>query len=265
MIATPNDVKEEQKIVREVIQDWNAAHAEATRLVLIPVSCDTDSVPAMGGRPQSILNKQILRDCDLLVAVFGARLGTDTGKAPSGTVEEIQEHLKTGKPAMVYFSKVDIQRDKFDTEQYAKLEAFKKDCKEQGIIEEYTSHDKFRRKFSRQLSTKIQEKLVPQLPESETHEEQHSVGLDLSEDAKKLLSLAEKNDGRIEALKVMEGSFIRVGQTEVFTHANPREAARGMAALQELIDAELIKDRGYKGEVFEVTHLGYQFADKLKS
>src|SRR5438067_4458442 len=92
MIASPGDVEVERSIVRDVIADWNAANAAVTGKMLQPVGWDTHSAPEMGDRPQSIINKQVLKQSDLLVAVFWTRLGTPTDVAPSGTAEEIDEH-----------------------------------------------------------------------------------------------------------------------------------------------------------------------------
>jgi hypothetical protein len=50
-----------------------------------------------------VINRQVLADCDLLVAIFWTRIGSPTGSALSGTVEEIEKHLKAEKPAMLYF------------------------------------------------------------------------------------------------------------------------------------------------------------------
>ena len=61
--------------------------------MLEPVGWETHSVPELGDRPQAIINRQILRESDLLIAVFWTRIGTATGAHPSGTVEEIEEHL----------------------------------------------------------------------------------------------------------------------------------------------------------------------------
>ena len=71
---------------------------------MMPAVDEARVCPAMGDRPQAIINKQVLANCDLLVAVFWTRIGSPTGVAVSGTVEEIQEHLNAGKPAMIYFS-----------------------------------------------------------------------------------------------------------------------------------------------------------------
>src|SRR5438552_9179076 len=114
MIASPGDVELERSIVREVVSDWNAANSAARAMVLQPVGWETHSAPAMGDRPQSIINKQVLQKSDLLIAMFWTRLGTPTGAAPSGTVEEIEEHVKAGKPAMIYFSSAPVRPDSVD-------------------------------------------------------------------------------------------------------------------------------------------------------
>jgi hypothetical protein len=101
MIASPSDVSEERQIVREVLNEWNYVQSEDRRLVLLPVGWETHSTPAMGDRPQAIINDQVLKGCDLLVSMFWTRIGSPTGKEASGTVEEIKDHIQIGKPAML--------------------------------------------------------------------------------------------------------------------------------------------------------------------
>jgi hypothetical protein len=70
MIASPGDVIAERAIVREVLAEWNTVHADSRNTVLLPVGWETHSSPTMGDRPQAIINKQVLKDCDLLVGAF---------------------------------------------------------------------------------------------------------------------------------------------------------------------------------------------------
>src|SRR5437763_1467261 len=114
MIASPGDVLAERQIAREVIHEWNSVHSIDRRIVLMPVGWDTHASPEMGDRAQAIINRTVLADCDLLVAIFWTRLGTPTGVAASGTVEEIEEHLAAGKPAMLYFSSAPVHLDSVD-------------------------------------------------------------------------------------------------------------------------------------------------------
>ena len=129
VIATPSDVAAARQAIREAIHEWNAIYSEERHLVLLPVAWDIHSFPAMGERPQAVINRQELQGCDLLVAVFWTRLGSPTGVAPSGTVEEINEHRAAGKPMMIYFSEEPVRLASVADEQYHALLAFKEQCK----------------------------------------------------------------------------------------------------------------------------------------
>ena len=48
-----------------------------------------NACPTRGWRTAAaILNKQLVENCDILIGTFWTRLGTNTGMAESGTVEE---------------------------------------------------------------------------------------------------------------------------------------------------------------------------------
>jgi len=155
MIASPGDVEKERAIAREVIHEWNDLHSAEKGIVLLPVGWETHTYPAIGDRPQAIINKQILRDCDLLIGIFWTRLGTPTGVAQSGTVEEIEEHIASGRPTMLYFSKLSARSMSIDEDQLAKVQEFKKTCRARGLIEDYKSRPDFKRKLTSQLSLAI--------------------------------------------------------------------------------------------------------------
>ncbi|MCL1628273.1 DUF4062 domain-containing protein [Roseibaca sp. V10] len=89
MIASPSDVAKERMLIRETIHEWNDINAKAAKSVFLPVGWETHSAPDLGGRPQDIINKNVLKHCDFLIGVFWTRLGTPTGEFESGTVEEI--------------------------------------------------------------------------------------------------------------------------------------------------------------------------------
>ena len=51
-------------------------------MILMPVGWDTHASPEMGDRAQAIINKQVLKNADLVVAAFWTRLGSPTGVSP---------------------------------------------------------------------------------------------------------------------------------------------------------------------------------------
>src|SRR2546430_1706051 len=114
MISAPSDVQTERSVVRNVLAEWNAMHSYNRKLLLVHLAWETDAAPQMGERPQAIINVQVLRRADLLIAVFANRLGSPTGRAESGTVEEIKEHINAGRPAMLYFSDVAVPPSSID-------------------------------------------------------------------------------------------------------------------------------------------------------
>src|SRR5215467_1509803 len=151
MIASPSDVPKERAVVREVVTEWNSTNGAHRNLMLLAVGWETDVAPEMGDAPQSIIDKRILQDADLLVGMFCTRLGTPTASYASGAVEEIEEHVKAGKPAMLYFSSAPAALDSIDPDQYRALKTFRDSCKPRGLFETYADTDDFRRKFSKDL------------------------------------------------------------------------------------------------------------------
>jgi len=155
LIASPNDVMAERKIIQEIISSWNATYFSKMKALLLPVLWETHIVQEMGGRPKVALNLQIAKDCDILIGTFWTRIGTDIGFAESRTIEEIKEFQKAGKPVMIYFSSVPVVPSSVDLKQYEKLMRFMDDCLNQGLVERYDSIIDFREKLSRQISSKM--------------------------------------------------------------------------------------------------------------
>jgi hypothetical protein len=152
MLASPSDVATERRMARDAIHEWNSIHSESRSIVLMPVGWETHSSPLVGDRPQAIINEQVLLRSDLLVAIFWTRLGTATGEAASGTVEEIERHIGSGRPAMLYFSAVPVIPDSVNFAQFSALQEFKKNIALRSLFETYETISEFKEKFSRQLA-----------------------------------------------------------------------------------------------------------------
>lgn len=276
MIASPGDVYEEREIVRDVVHTWNYINSLKTKVVLMPAGWETHSSPELGERAQELINSRVLKDCDLLIGVFWTRLGTPTGKSESGTVEEIEEHIKAGKPAMIYFSSKPVAPQSIDQEQFSALQKFKAQCKQLGLVEEFDDTIDFKEKVGRHLQLCLHnnsyiQRLFPQ-PEGGSGNQSHSVqynaasstpGPRITKEAAVLLKAASKNQhGTILKIAVIGGRFIQAGGAS-FGGQGGRESAKWEHALNELVALNLVVARGYKGEVFELTHEGWAVVDRL--
>lgn len=272
MIASPGDVSNERRIAKEVIHAWNDVHSLDRNTVLLPVSWETHASPAMGDRAQAIINKQILGDADILIAIFWTRMGTPTGVAESGTVEEINEHISAGKPTMLYFSSAPVRPDSVDEEQFKSLRLFKDSVKatNSGLFEEYESLSEFKEKLSRQLAQTIIRQYPAQSmlsdgigdPATQPLNLGSAPPLDISSDASQLLKeTAQDPNGILLNVTTFEGTSIQANGKNMAEPANPRSVAKWRAALQELIQNGLIEQRDHKGEVFSITGEGFKISD----
>lgn len=270
MIASPSDVVAERQAVREVLNAWNVVHARSRKALLVPVGWETHSAPELGGRPQQMINDRLLAPCDLLVGIFWTRLGSPTGMAASGTVEEIEEHIKAGKPAMLYFSKAPVVPDSLDSAQYAKLKEFKVWARIRGLVAEFESTDEFRENFRRDLELILRDngRLVDELLlRKEDHQDaERALRITLNDESVKLLVAAAKSDGQITNIANIVGTNIAAGGVVmVGDHDSPREVARWAAGLEELEAYNLIRGVTSDGEVFQLTHAGWETAARHKT
>lgn len=151
MVGAPSDVDSEVKVALDVIQKWNNINAISHKLVLLPSHYSLDVYPTLSHKPQKAIDIQLVEKSDMLICIFGSKLGTPTGDYISGTVEEIEEHLKAKKKVMVFFSK-SIDTSKTNAEQIAKLMSFKQEMFERGICAEYNDVNDLKSTLSDKLA-----------------------------------------------------------------------------------------------------------------
>ena len=120
LVASPSDVAEERKMAEYVIKRWNARPHRP--LMLEAVLWESHAAPEIGERVQGILNKQIVDECDFAIGIFWTRIGTGTGVAPGGAVEEVERMMAAGKLVMLYFSNVPYRRKDVDIKQIEALD-----------------------------------------------------------------------------------------------------------------------------------------------
>jgi len=151
-VGAPSDVDEPLDIIRGQIEQWNRDHGPLTRARVEFTNWRTHSHPAAGARPQSLVNKQVVDHCDILVAVFWLRFGTPTGAAESGTEEEIRRCIKKGKTVMVYFAQLPTPRQRKDRDEFARIEKIKKKIGSRALYHIYTDLSGFEEAFRQHLA-----------------------------------------------------------------------------------------------------------------
>jgi hypothetical protein len=168
LIASPSDLGEERLAAAETVYDWNAKNAKAEGAVLLPVRWETHSFPRIGTRPQTAINRQIVEPCDLLLGLFWTKIGTRTGKAESGTVEEIQQFIAAGKPAMLYFSRRPVDPGVIDLKQQEKLRQFREQASKSALVGSFDDVDDLRQVLDRDLTHQARELISTRHSKSRT-------------------------------------------------------------------------------------------------
>lgn len=270
MIASPGDVTSERQIVREVLNAWNVMHARARKAILVPVGWETHSAPELAGRPQQMINDRLLIHCDLLVGIFWTRLGSPTGVSASGTVEEIEEHIGAGKPAMLYFSSAPVMPQSLDADQFAKLQEFKSWAMTKGLIAEFDNAEEFREQLRRDLELNLRDNvyladLLEAVASDAPVEDPTHRRVKVSAEAAQLLkTAADSSSGHIIMMRHMGGTIIQAGGKRMLPDSsNPRDIARWVDAVESLENLGLIEATSLKREVFRVTHRGYEVAEQI--
>jgi hypothetical protein len=262
MIASPGDVADERKGVTEEILRWNNANAFARKLVLLPVKWETHSTPQQGDHPQAIINRQLLDDADIMVAIFGTRIGTPTEGYISGTVEEIKKHVAAGKTAKVYFSDVPVPPSSLDSEQYAQLQAFRKECQTTGLYATFGSVQQLRADFRHHLDLELNQPRYLWL--SSPQESTSDSVEDLSPDGIRLIRAAASTDGAMILQHTLDGYGLSAGSEE-FMEPTPRSAAKWRAIVNDLTNRGLLEETEPGSGVYQLSESGFKIADDVES
>lgn len=151
LIASPSDVVQERDILTQVILDWNSAHSRTAGVTLSAIRWEMNAIPGAGDRPQELLNKQLVQDADIVIGIFWYRLGTPTGIAPSGTVEEIEIMRQKKKHVLLYFSEAPIPHD-YDHEQFNALKTYRHSLQKNTLYSTFADREELRRLATKHLA-----------------------------------------------------------------------------------------------------------------
>jgi hypothetical protein len=258
MIASPGDVAAEREIITEELYRWNNANAVTRELILQPVKWETHSSPQMGAHPQVILNANLLLDADIVVGIFGTRIGTATDEYVSGTVEEIKRHVAAGKLAMLYFSHVPIDPNSIDQIQWTALQGFKEECRKGSLYAEYASYEQLRIDFGHHLTIELNKPKYLWLTKPNATVGQLDPELSRDE-LRLLLAIAADRSGQVLTTADTGGYHVQTGD-EDFVDDSPRSAAIWKKVVKRLTGLEYLDQ--VSEEVYELTEDGFVRADK---
>ncbi len=238
-------------IAREVICDWNAAHALEQKRILLPLE----------GKGSKALSS------DLLVAFFCSSPGGSIEQEPYGIEEEIEDHLRVVKPVLIYFSEARVDLKRAHVLQSGVLEEFKKRYMT-ATVDSYGDDKEFRAKFARHLEMAVTThehfKTIPAVPALEPGTVPHPLDPrrtgPLSPWAQKILVEAcDDFEAYIGRIKIGGTLKIQANGKQLVEQNIPETLAKWDSAFEELVSGGYIRDAGCNGQLFQISPKGFEF------
>lgn len=152
LISCPGDVQGEVKLIEDAVGEFNELYTKPLGITIQTRHWSKSSYAQSGGKPQALLNEQFVSECDAAVAIFWTRFGTPTDEYGSGTEEEIEIMLQSGKQVFMYFSDKSCPPSQVDNEGYKRVRAFREKYKDKGVYFTYSTDEEFRKLFLAHLS-----------------------------------------------------------------------------------------------------------------
>ncbi len=138
VIASPNDVYEHRTAVFEALHELNRS-LESQKISVRAMGWEEYSTPGISHSAQDLINTQLLKEYDILIALIGTKLGSPTRNAASGTVEEIEHAIANNSDlgdtrVQVYFlNKID-NISSISIDDLVNVRQYKDDLATRGIL-----------------------------------------------------------------------------------------------------------------------------------
>lgn len=156
-LCGPSDVAKEVGFAQKVIDEWNRTNAESRGVTIRHSHWSTDTFPDASRSGQNAINKQMIDQAGIIVAIFWSRIGTPTSVAESGTVEEIRRGIALNRKVLVYFSNLEPLPANADESQVERLWNFRQELRATSSCWSFQSRNQFREEFTTHLALAMNE------------------------------------------------------------------------------------------------------------
>jgi len=157
LLASPLDVSTERDAIGRRYTVGTPSIRRTLRLCS-SLSAGKAASAESGDRPQAVVNPQIVDRSDILIGVFWTRLGTATGTAESGSVEEVSRFMQAGKPVALYFSNRPAAPDSIDPAQLSAVRQFQKHEESHGLVGSFGDVTELIRQVAHALTRFVRER-----------------------------------------------------------------------------------------------------------
>lgn len=157
LLSRPGDADRDVEVAADAIEAVNRQHSRSTGIHFHLLDWKKDSYADSGAEPQQLLNKQIVDDADIVLAIFRERMGTPTQRFDSGTEEEVMLALEAHKPVHIYFWQPPQDYEPADASQYERIESFKTRIADRVMYVTYATEQELRDRVTHDFTKRMYE------------------------------------------------------------------------------------------------------------
>jgi hypothetical protein len=164
LVSSPADVSSDVATVVAAIHRWNVTYGKTFGANVLALHWGSHAAAEYGVRPQEALNRQLVEEAEIVIALLWHRLGSDTGEAESGTVEEIETAHARGAHVAVLRCTRDIPAAQVDADQIRRLDDYINRIRDSALILDYSDETVLRERvetiLTRVVSTSAAQAIV---------------------------------------------------------------------------------------------------------
>jgi hypothetical protein len=161
-VSSPSDVKEERRLLEEIVDEINLSTLYKNNIRVELVKWETHVIPGIGEYPQAVISKSIGNDYDIFLGIFWSKFGTPTKDFNSGTEEELFNAIELHKDnpndikVLLYFKQAPIPPNDIDIKSIELIQKLRSELSDKGVLyQDYTSIEEFQKLIRMQLSRQI--------------------------------------------------------------------------------------------------------------
>jgi hypothetical protein len=216
-LSSPSDVREERDLVQDIVDELNTTWRTNSNIQLNLLMWEKDARPTLVSDAQTAINTQLGHEYDIFIGIMGARFGSPTPRAESGTEEEF-EHARArfeknpdDVSVMFYFKDAPpASLSEIDPKQLERVQAFKQKLQSLGLVRVFKQRDEFARLIRINLSQEVQA-WSKRLTAGSIHREPIASEVTTLENQKSVIEEAE--EGYLDLIEQGEEAFQTLVQT----------------------------------------------------
>jgi hypothetical protein len=165
-VASPSDTSAERNCLAGVVDELNHGLALDHDYVLELVKWETHAWPARGVDVQDVINRQI-NTPDIFILILWKRIGTPSGRAKSGTIEEFERAYDAAKAGqnidfLTYFKRTPYYPEAEDIDQIRQVLEFRGRIQNLGMLTwDFVDTSEFRDNVRKHLTQVVRTRSEP--------------------------------------------------------------------------------------------------------